>query len=907
LVATDGTSPDSRTSNPEPMTDSLDLGLHWPASSTSGQPVLRNMVVCDLSDSTALVERLGDRQAAALLRKHDRLTRALIDEHGGREIDKTDGYLLLFERPTQAVAFALAYHRGLRYMSEAEEMSVTARVGIHVGDVVMWENTPEDISRGAKPVEVEGLAKPVAARLASLARPRQILLSGVAATIARRGQEEITEECPDARWHSHGTYRIRGVAEPTEVVQIGEPEVADFTAPNNRVVAHRILPFWRRPSTLSAATLLLIAIVGSVTWLILRQPPSIAFAARDWAVIANVENQTGQSYFNNTIDTAIRIGMQQSRYVNVISNAKVQQTLALMQRDQDTKINVSVGSEIAIRDNARALIVPRIRNAGTGFLLSASLIDPETHKVIKTVVAKADSNGDVVASVDHLVKELRQSLGESMAQIKGTTQPLERVMTPNLEALRAYSLADQAGGRGDYHLSQSLVEQAIELDPHFASAYALQAANYISLGYKQKARESINKALQNKDRLTSLEQMKVKAEKATISEHMTDATLTWKVLADLYPDDASGANNVGLYYAGYLNDCDSALPYLKHAASLPQSKSMVSTYIGGTCELSTGKAKAAIESLKKSYSEGFRGPFLALADAYVETRQYANAVSFLAKVPNDSNTMLSLSIRRALVVADQGDLSSAESNLLHGLNSIPPGATNFKGWPLRLDLIGVLWGEGKHDQALRQSHHDLSELLSMSRSEIEQIPHDYPTLVLAFSRWAARLGDVKTAREALSKLDSNNQLRGYPIRSQLAAITRAELALQRGDPNAAMHIASAANTHPIWELLEVLARAKAAAGRPDAMDAYERVIDSRPLAFGELYENELGICSRAVQWNIAVLDSAEYLARSKSPATARQASIFLDFWKQASPSNPYIKRAKILADSRSQSASDIRN
>ncbi len=428
------------------MTDSLDLGLHWPPSSNSGQPVLRTMVVCDLSDSTALVERLGDRHAAALLRKHDRLTRALIDEHGGREIDKTDGYLLLFERPTQAVSFALAYHRGLRYMSEAEEVSVTARVGIHVGDVVMWENTPEDISRGAKPVEVEGLAKPVAARLASLARPRQILLSGVAATIARRGQEEITEECPDAHWHTYGTYQIRGVAEPMEVVQIGEPEVADFTPPNNRAVAHRILPFWRRPSTLSAAALLLVALIGSVTWMILRQPPKIAFSARDWVVISDVKNHTGQSEFNNTIDTAIRIGLQQSRFVNVITPAKMRQTLARMKLEDNTRINAKIGSEIALRDNAQALIAPSITTSGNNYVISATIIDPNNHKTIRTIRITAVDNNAIVPAISKLVVRIRKNLGESLAQLKSTSLPLEQVTTSNLNALRSYSLA-HAGKR----------------------------------------------------------------------------------------------------------------------------------------------------------------------------------------------------------------------------------------------------------------------------------------------------------------------------------------------------------------------------------------------------------------------------------------------------------------------------
>src|SRR3569623_2659573 len=44
-------------------------------------PLLRTLVLCDLVNSTALVERLGDQHAAALLRRHDRLARDLVLRH----------------------------------------------------------------------------------------------------------------------------------------------------------------------------------------------------------------------------------------------------------------------------------------------------------------------------------------------------------------------------------------------------------------------------------------------------------------------------------------------------------------------------------------------------------------------------------------------------------------------------------------------------------------------------------------------------------------------------------------------------------------------------------------------------------------------------------------------------------
>jgi len=59
---------------------------------------MRAVACLDLANSTALIETLGDARAAELFRGHDRLARDLLREHGGQEVDKTDGFLLLFDR-----------------------------------------------------------------------------------------------------------------------------------------------------------------------------------------------------------------------------------------------------------------------------------------------------------------------------------------------------------------------------------------------------------------------------------------------------------------------------------------------------------------------------------------------------------------------------------------------------------------------------------------------------------------------------------------------------------------------------------------------------------------------------------------------------------------------------------------
>ncbi|HET6603726.1 MAG TPA: putative peptide modification system cyclase, partial [Xanthomonadaceae bacterium] len=225
-------------------------GIESRTASARALPQLRTVLVCDLVDSTALIERLGDRRGSDCIRRHDRLARELLQRHGGREIDKTDGFLALFDRPVQAVAFALDYQRSLHDPDAAGE-SLRARVGIHVGEVMVWENSRSEVAGGAKAVEVEGLAKPVAARLMSLARPGQILLSGVAQNLAQRAQGDLGEVAAHVRWLTHGRYRFKGVPAPMLVHEVGEVGVAPLTAPGSSTKVQRELPWWRSPGALA--------------------------------------------------------------------------------------------------------------------------------------------------------------------------------------------------------------------------------------------------------------------------------------------------------------------------------------------------------------------------------------------------------------------------------------------------------------------------------------------------------------------------------------------------------------------------------------------------------------------------------------------------------------------------------
>ncbi|MDB4906898.1 MAG: hypothetical protein JWO05_1682 [Gemmatimonadetes bacterium] len=184
------------------------------------------LLLTDIVDSTSLTERLGDAAMAAVWAAHDRCARDLLPAWRGREIDKSDGMLLLFDSVADAAGFALQYHRMLATL----EPPLAARAGIHLAPVILRRNSASDVERGAKRLEVEGAGKAMAARVMSMALGGQTLLSEQ----ARAGLEGTL------RVESHGHWRMKGFDHPVEVFQAGD-SATQFAPPTDAAKCYRVV------------------------------------------------------------------------------------------------------------------------------------------------------------------------------------------------------------------------------------------------------------------------------------------------------------------------------------------------------------------------------------------------------------------------------------------------------------------------------------------------------------------------------------------------------------------------------------------------------------------------------------------------------------------------------------------
>lgn len=750
----------------------------------TGTAQLRTVLVCDLADSTALVEKLGDRRAAELMRRHDRIARDLLNEHGGSEIDKTDGFLVLFERPLHAVGFALAYQRALRELEGAAGRPLRARVGIHVGEVQVWDNAAEDIALGAKRVEVEGLAKPVAARLMSVALPGQVLLSGIAFTLAQRAQDELGEVAPRVRWLTHGRYQFKGVPQPMLVHEAGEAGIAPLAPPPSGSKVRREVPWYRTPVALSVEMLVALGIVVAGLFAVLRPDPAIAFAERDWVVVGDLRNLTAEPLFDDALDTAFRIGLEQSRYVNLVPALQVRDALRRMERDSSVEIDRDTAVEVAMREGARAVLLPTITEVAGRIRVSVEVVDPSSGVTVYGESADGRGAEAALPAMDEVLDALRGRLGESLASIESTSAPLQKVTTANLEALRAFSLGIRAAETGRASEAYALFQRALELDPEFAAAHAKMAGYYYQGGNRALAWKHIRAAAASRDRLTARDQLYVDAYLAFFDTPQAMHE-RWLQLAQLYPDFVTGQQNVGGALWMHMNDAAGAAPWFEQVATSRHPFRSIGMQSLAVVLLAQGEREQAAHWAAQAQKAGSPPMFYPDLDLALSARDYPAVEAILAQ-PLDARYAVaaqSRSLREAAALLDRGRVGEGAAVLQGHVEALVGGALPEALVRARLGLAALRAWQPAADHGLHAVVDAELERLAVLETTRDATPVDHLLVAAILAAWH---GDAELAARAVAAARPHAAGSGFHSRESALAIAEAELALHSGRPGDAL-------------------------------------------------------------------------------------------------------------------------
>jgi class 3 adenylate cyclase len=147
--------------------------------------ILTTVLFTDIVDSTRRAADLGDQSWRDLLDHHDEVMRRQLDRFRGTEVKTTgDGFLAMFDGPARAVQCAVAASEAVR------PLGLELRAGVHTGECVQ---------RGT---DLGGIGVHIGARVASLAEPRQVLVSRTVTDLVAGSGLEFTD------W---GEHELKGV------------------------------------------------------------------------------------------------------------------------------------------------------------------------------------------------------------------------------------------------------------------------------------------------------------------------------------------------------------------------------------------------------------------------------------------------------------------------------------------------------------------------------------------------------------------------------------------------------------------------------------------------------------------------------------------------------------------------
>ena len=174
------------------------------------------IVFLDIINSTKFVQKHGAQKAAAWFQAHDKLARSLIYKHNGREIDRSDGFMLSFYNLGDAIQFALKYQETIPYKTP-----FNSRIGIHWTNIIEIHQEDKYTSAGAKSVELEGIGKATTARCMSICQEKQVLLTKSAYLKFKSMLNTQSYISKSTRTALVGLYQFKGVKNPQEIYAIG--------------------------------------------------------------------------------------------------------------------------------------------------------------------------------------------------------------------------------------------------------------------------------------------------------------------------------------------------------------------------------------------------------------------------------------------------------------------------------------------------------------------------------------------------------------------------------------------------------------------------------------------------------------------------------------------------------------
>jgi DNA-binding winged helix-turn-helix (wHTH) protein/tetratricopeptide (TPR) repeat protein len=306
----------------------------------------------------------------------------------------------------------------------------------------------------------------------------------------------------------------------------------------------------RWPFTVASGAVAILAGLAVGGYFYFHRAPGLT--DKDTIVVADFDNTTSDTVFDSALRQGLSVQLEQSPFLSLVSEARVQQTLGQMGQPAGAQLRPEIAREVCQRTGGTAVIDGSIARLGNQYVIGLKALECRTGETLAEEQNTAGAREQVLRAMDEAAAKLRGKLGESLTTVQKFATPIEQATTPSLEALQAYSLGMRLlKGKSDFAAALPFFQRAIDLDPKFASAYSGLALTYMNLSETDLASKSAGKAYELRDTVSEPEKLWIETKYYEyVTGDLEKARQTCELWAETYPRDSNPRGiGIGIYAA----------------------------------------------------------------------------------------------------------------------------------------------------------------------------------------------------------------------------------------------------------------------------------------------------------------------------------------------------------------------
>jgi DNA-binding winged helix-turn-helix (wHTH) protein/tetratricopeptide (TPR) repeat protein len=681
----------------------------------------------------------------------------------------------------------------------------------------------------------------------------------------------------------------RFVEEVRTVTQDGQDVVVSSRS-SSQVVLHANAPGQVLPTVLTRrlgrkyafgiAAVLTTIVIGLVFFF----PPSkpAVLTEKDSVLIADFTNSTGDPIFDGTLRQGLAVQLEQSPFLSLISEDRVQESLRLMDQPPDARLTPQLAREICERTASAAVLEGSIATLGRRYVLGLRAKNCRTGDTLVEEQAQADRKEDVLNALSRMASNFRVRLGESLATVQKHDTPLAEATTPSLEALKAYSSAARVNYSTGSAAALPLYQRAIDMDPKFAMAYARLGNVYGEIGESDFSAENINKAYELRDRASEQERFFLALSyHLRVTGDLEKAQQTCVLWMQTYPRDMQPHGFLSGFYQ-FTGNYEQAVDEAKRAIQLDPEFNIAYANLASAYQ-NLGRVEDAENALQQASARKLEFPdFLILRyDLAFLRGDRAGMEPIAALAHKQSTTEDMISSSEAFVLAYSGHLRQARKMSRHAVNVAQLAAQRERAalWEVGVALREALFGNTP------EARPSATSALALSKDrEVEY----GAAFALALSGESSRAQALANDLQKRFGEDTSVKLNYLPVVCALLALSRGESSkalellevatpYELGTPRSTVHGYFGA-LYPVYVRgLAYLAARQSA----EAAAEFQRILGHRAIVVSD----PIGALAR--------LQLGRALALSGDKTKAKTAYLdFLTFWEEADADIPILKQAK---------------